>query len=303
MTALALAGALGCVPRVHVEWSTEPDLPIQEPLRFAVVDEAGQPKVHASLTETVARAGRLAPSCDAGAEAVVRLTDVVAEERIDTATTEEGRVQYVVPTPDGPSRIAEPVTVLPSADVTWHGRVHLSWIVEKCDAERIEAVDAATVAGSRTVSAPTAEEARRGLPDGLLDELVRSSGHALGRRLVPTSGAVSRRWFRTGDPRLRLAGVAVREGHWEAAVAKWSAIVDDPAASDRARARAWHDLAVHHEAKGQYPRAYQAIESASRASASPAILRYRQALERTWTEVRSLRDYHYPLEGKEAAAP
>ncbi|MEO0600706.1 MAG: DUF6340 family protein [Myxococcota bacterium] len=296
-----LLGTLACVPRVHIEWSTSPELPFDEPLRFEVVDETEHPAAATALTATLSAARRLG-TCAADADARVRIERLTTEERVAETAPSAERVRYVVPDLDGGQQVVEADARASWALASWQGRVHLGWTVERCDGSLLETVDLATVADTRSASAATVERARGTLTEDPLEQLVRSSGHALGRRLVPTRGRVSRRWFRMGDPRLQLAAAAVRVGHWDAAAATWNTIVTDPDSTVRARARAYHDLAVHHEVRGQYSRAWRAIRAAEATSATPAILRYRQALEQTWTEGRTLRKYK-PLELEEAASP
>jgi len=296
---IVLLGALGCVPRVHVDWATSPELASDAPQTFAVRDEAGAPEVADALVATLRQAGRLREGCRRGAEALVRLTWVQPEVRVDAQSRDPVPVR--VRLPGGEERVVSSTTG-PAARAEWQGRVHLGWTVEGCDGATVEADKRGTVGASWDRLADDAESAREALPDGLVDELKRSGGHALARRLVPTTGSITRRWYKRGDPRLRLAAAAVREGHWSAAAATWRAIVTDPQSTAVARARAHYDLALHHEVRGQYPRALREIRAAEEARASPAILRYRQALEQAWTRSRILRP-HAPLDPQEAAAP
>ena len=298
---IALAGLLGCVPRVHIEWSTVPDLRNDDPINFfAVVDESQSPVVREALEGVFIAAGRLREGCDSGAEARIRLTATEVEERVDVAGEQAGVIRYELP-PTAEQRLVETTFGAGPAGAQWRGRVHLSWVVEHCDGEVIEQVRG-TVAAQRSEEAGDPDTARAELPEELLTDLVRSSGYALARRFVPTSGRVVRRWYQAGDRRLRLAAVAVRAGHWDAAATTWWAIVSDPASPSRVRARALHDLAVRHEARGEYARAWSTIRVAEETTASPAILRYRRALEQTSAETRSLRPYA-PLDPEETASP
>lgn len=297
---IGLVWAIGCGPRVHVAWTTHPEVAVDEPLVYVVVDEAGHPDVRQAVEETLERSGRLGEGCDV-ADARVRVTDVATQERVGSEALNAESLRYVVPDADGGERVVVAAASGPRATATWEGRVHLTWTVERCDGDPIESLTG-TVAASRVSAGETADGARASLPEGLLKELVRSSGYALGRRLVPTSGRVSRRWYRAGDPRLRLATAAVRAGHWDAAASTWSTVIADREVSDRVRGRAFTNLAVLHELRGQYARAFRAVTEAQGASPASAILRYRQDLERTWTGVRSLRKYE-PLEIEEASTP
>ncbi|MEN0066443.1 MAG: DUF6340 family protein [Myxococcota bacterium] len=292
-----LVGTLACVPRVEVEWSTRPDV-VSERLRTLVVEASpGTDDVARSLRETLAVAGWLSERCgpDGG---ILRLLGVRSEERELESAVSTKPMRFVLPS----GEVRQEAIADPWVSLTWQGRVHLTWKLERCDGQVVESVGPVTVAGARTAGATEALRARAGLPEGLLEELRVASGQVLARRFVRSRGRVRRPWFKRGDPRLRLASQAVREGHWDAAAATWQTVVNDPSAPAAVHGRAHHDLAVFHEIHGRTARALEAVQRAEHATAHSRIRRYRIALEGAWTDSSVLRPYS-PLEAEEKATP
>lgn len=300
-------GVAACAPQVRIAWSTWPDVGAVD-WTYAVTPSPEAPEVEAALRDFISRSGRLREGCDEGATAVVTIDGLRTEQRVDTDAPKARAVRLELP-PDlaaagQPGAWGDVST--PDATAVLQGRVHVSWTVRRCDSAPVDVVEAvtdATVAGSWMATGPAVDAARAGLPDDEgLWELRRAAGYALARRFVPVSGSVARRWFRSGEPRLRLAAAAVRVGHWDAAAATWHELAADATATPAARARAWHDLAVQHEVHGRYALAMAAVRKAERTAAATPILRYRMALQQSWTEHRLLRPYD-PLEPDTGEAP
>ena len=171
-------------------------------------------------------------------------------------------------------------------------RLFTSWTLFNAQGQILDRLDHVATVGRWHGDGEDETQAAEALPDEVdIDtELAFSAGAAYARRVVPTVGETQRSYFVRGDPRFGFAHAALRSGDWDAALARWRAVANDPGVSAPIQARALHNQAVYYELHGHPRQALSHVERAvALGQAPPRTLRYRDALRASWRFHRRLR--------------
>ncbi len=275
VVALALAG---CVPHVTVTSLGEPDVELPPGVR--VLAAAGEGEAGEAAARAFGEALGSSPRMRAGepADATVTFGPFEASSRDEASSRLEA---------DGEQGEEEPSEVFGARrTVVVRGVITLA----AADGRVLERLDGVGTRDVWEVEGATAAEAEAALPsvEELAVELGASAGAAYARRVAPLWVRTTRAWYPGGDPRMRAVAWTARAGDWTAARRAWSEVANDDSASDRARARALHDLAVAHELDGDLHRAAGLARRAADLAPTRRIEEYRDVLE-------ALRAQHRPL--------
>lgn len=87
------------------------------------------------------------------------------------------------------------------------------------------------------------------------------AGAAYAARIAPSWQWVERRYYGSGDPRLRDAKRYVKAGDWDGAMRLWSTLLDDP--RPNVRGKAAFNLALAHEVQGDFGKALDLARDAA----------------------------------------
>lgn len=167
-------------------------------------------------------------------------------------------------------------------DAVWTGRVdtelHASFRVYDgasgvlLDEQRLYDAGAYEVSGDR-------DDALAGvaLAGDQQADLSQGVGLAYGQRIAPHEVFASRSYYKTGDPTLRAAKQAVKDGQWGQAKRLWRELSqgDDPKLAAKAR----HNLALAAEVEGRLDRAHALALQAADLWGKGRNERYAEALE------------------------
>jgi len=164
-----------------------------------------------------------------------------------------------------PTRLARQVAHLDPSDISADSRTSVTASWRLYDADQRVVVDELRdhARTYRWQDSGSLVDVQRALPlaGASVANAGTSAGAAYAARISPSWQWLERRYYASGDPRLRSAKRYVKAGDWEGAMRVWQGMMDS--ASPRARAKASFNLALAFEAQGDFGKALASAREAA----------------------------------------
>lgn len=313
--ALPILAMLGCAGKVHIQVMEPAEISVSQKVktlalvdrqsnrhsfrvmyalregiaaapRFEVVDNAAaqnsltrqSPATGKGLSKSAARA-----ICrDTQATGIVSLAHFVIDDSWDFTWRTEAvtETQTITKTVDGES-IEEEVEVTRDVvvhEATFQVKLDTRWTLYDCDAQ---VLDTHTMADAGIWSGEGSSRSDAKLETGeakkLRAQLLGEVGRKYRSRISPFTRQVQRLYFRRGSSELRRAHSDVQAGRWDAAHKLWETAADD--SSSKTQAKAWHNLALYYENKGDLQKAHTYAKRAAAVLGKDWAKRYPKAIE------------------------
>ena len=254
--------------------------------RFEVVDNSAaqqamtrqSPASGQALTKTAAQG-----ICrDTGATGIVSLAHFVIDDSwdFDWQTVPVTETQTVTKTVDG-EEVEEEVEVTRDVvihEATFRVKLDTRWTLYDCEAK---VLDSHTMADAGIWTGEGSSRADAKLDTGQAKKLRAQLLGAVGRkyrsRISPFTHQVQRLYFRGGSAQLRQAHADVQSGAWSNAHSQWEAAAKS--GSKKVQAKAWHNLALYYEQKGDLETAISYAKKAAGVLGKDWVKRYPKTIE------------------------
>jgi hypothetical protein len=213
------------------------------------------------------------------------VSGIVSIERLDlsdewnfSTRTEEVTETQTVTRENGDEEEVEVTREVTIHEANLEITVDSNWKLYACDGE---VIDTHGIKDARSWSAEgeTRADAREnvGTVKTLRATVLGTVGQTYRGRISPWDHTVVRRYFRGGSKQVRDGRKQAKSDDWDAAYALWKK--GAKAGNPKAAAKAWHNLAVFHENKGNLKLALKYARRASKVLGRGWVDRYPAALE------------------------
>jgi hypothetical protein len=294
---IGIASSLGCAGHLRIDVMEPAEIKVkQDVTTLALVDR--QPSRHSfkalyALREAVADAPRFKvvsnesaqaalngaaptsgkPLTKSNARSICRATGasgiasverfVVHDEWVYSEREEEVTETQTVTLKNGDQEDVEVTRDVTIHEARFSLNVDSSWTLYDCDGEVLD-THAVALGQTWTGEAESKADARLdvGEPKKLRATMMGSAGRVYRNHISPWARQVDRKYFRGGSSQVRAGRKLAEANAWDKAYKEWKkgAKVD----RNKAAAKAWHNLAVYHEQKGNLKLALRYAKRASK---------------------------------------
>ncbi len=254
--------------------------------RFEVIDNAAS---QAALTRQAQASGHALSKSAAGAicsdtqaTGIVSLEQFIIDDSWDFSSREEEVTESRTVTKTVKGRTVEKEIDV-TRDVVIHEatftvKLDTRWTLYDCDGEALDS-HSMVDNGEWTGEGSTRADAKLGTgqPKKLKATFLGTVGRKYRSRISPFTHHVLRLYYRWGSSEIRAGHSRVQEQDWGAAERLWTEAAKD--SSKTLKAKAWHNLAVYHEQKGDLETALKYSKRAAKVLDTSWVRSYPDALE------------------------